>query len=210
MLTKDKKPIIVSMGDVAASGGYYISAPADVIVAEPGTITGSIGVFSGRYNLKGLYDKIGVNKVILKRGEHADFYSDYSDYSPYHQKVIKKQVKEIYDSFVEKVAEARQMGKSEVHEIAQGRVWTGRQAKEIGLVDRLGGLDLAIDIAREKAGIPKEKEVEIVSMPEMGWFSEIFGFPSLNHAKKRLLNIDLLSTLSEQMIWLLMPYRIKM
>lgn len=210
MLTKGKKPFIVSMGDVAASGGYYISAPADVIVAEPGTITGSIGVFSGRYNLKGLYDKIGVSKTILKRGKHADFYSDYSEYSPYHQKVIKKQVREIYDDFIEKVARARQMSKSKVDKIAQGRVWTGRQAKENGLVDRLGGLDLAIDIAKEKAGIPEGKMTTIVSMPDIDWISKLFDARLFDPARKKLFNEHLLSILSKQRVWLLMPYRIKL
>lgn len=210
MLTKDKKPIVVSMGNMAASGGYYIAAPADVIVAEPGTITGSIGVFSGRYNLRGLYDKMDANKVILKRGEHADFYSDYSKYTPYHQKVIEKEVKELYDTFIEKVAEARKMDKSKVHQIGQGRVWTGLQALEIGLVDELGGLDLAIEIAKEKANIPKEKKVELVSMPEIDWMSRFFESELLIPVSKRFLNQNLLSTLSKQRVWLLMPYNFKM
>jgi len=209
MLTKDKKPIVVSMGNAAASGGYYISAPADVIVAEPGTITGSIGVFSGRYNLKSLYEKIGVNKVILKRGEHADFFSDYSEYTEYKQTVIAKQVKEIYDSFLEKVARARNMSKSQVHEVAQGRVWTGKQAKEIGLIDRLGGIDLAIEIAKERAGIPKEKEVEIVSMPEKNWFLNLLELEFLDNFRKKLFNTELISILSEQKVWLLMPSQIE-
>ena len=90
---------MVSMGDVAASGGYYIAAPADTIVAEPGTITGSIGVVGGKYSFKGLYGKLGIHKEILKRGEHADFYTDYGDYPPAEKAIVQKQIKEIYDDF---------------------------------------------------------------------------------------------------------------
>ena len=167
MRLKDVKPLVVSMGDVAGSGGYYIAAPADVIVAEPGTITGSIGVISGKYNLKGLYDKIGLHKEIIKRGKHADFYTDYGDYPAEEREIIHTQIQEIYDDFIAKVAEGRGMTKEAVDQIGQGRIWTGKQAKEIGLVDEVGGLNLALSIARKKAGLVR-KEVQLIRLPRQG------------------------------------------
>ena len=128
LLKQVGKPLIVSMGDTAASGGYYIATLADQIIAEPSTVTGSIGVFTGRLNLKGLYDKIGIKKEIIKRGKNADFYSDYSDYSETHRQAMRASVEEIYDGFVAKVADGRGMTKEEVDQVARGRVWTGRQA----------------------------------------------------------------------------------
>ena len=172
------KPLVVSMGDVAASGGYYIAAPADTIVAEPGTITGSIGVISGKYSFKGLYEKLGVHKEVLKRGEHADFYSDYGDYPPSEQAILQKQVQEIYDDFIKKVALGRtELTIEDVDRLGQGRIWSGRQAQANGLVDQLGGLSLALAIARERAGLG-EKSFEIVQFPKKTWLSQIFGtFP---------------------------------
>jgi len=168
LLKQVGKPLIVSMGDTAASGGYYIATLADQIIAEPSTVTGSIGVFTGRLNLKRLYDKIGIKKEIIKRGKNADFYSDYSDYSETHRQAMKASVEEIYDVFVAKVADGRGMTKEEVDQVARGRVWTGRQAHKIGLVDQLGGLDLALSVAREKAGLMGQ-QVELVSLPRATW-----------------------------------------
>ncbi len=161
---KAVKPLVVSMGDVAGSGGYYIAVPADVIVAEPGTITGSIGVISGKYSLKELYDKIGLHKEIIKRGKHADFYTDYGDYPAEEREIIHAQIQEIYEDFIGKVAEGRGMTKEAVDQIGRGRIWTGKQAKAIGLVDELGGLKLALSIARKKAGLAR-KEVQLIRLP---------------------------------------------
>lgn len=170
-----QKPLIVSMADVAASGGYYIAAPADYIVAEPGTITGSIGVVGGKYSFKGLYEKLGIKKEIITRGAHADFYSDYTDYPPEEQAIVMKQINEIYDDFITKVSSGRrQLTKEEVDKVARGRVWTGRQAKEKGLVDELGGLDLALAIAQQRAGL-ENKSVEIVQFPKPNWLSLFWG-----------------------------------
>lgn len=212
MLTKGKKPIIVSMGDVAASGGYHIAAPADVIIAEPGTITGSIGVFAGKYSLKGLYNKLGLKKTILKRGKHADFYSNYSDYPEEEQQIIKRQVKQIYDDFVSKVAQGRKMSYDEVDKVGRGRVWTGNQAKENGLVDKLGGLDLALEIAKERAGLKAEDEIEIVRLPKPSLLSKYLNLrfiqtPSLLLDLQN--EIKLCSNLAPHRIFLLMPYSIQ-
>ena len=174
------------MGDVAASGGYYIAAPADVIVAEPGTITGSIGVISGKYSFKGLYEKLGIHKEILKRGKHADFYTDYGDYPPEEQAIIRKQIQEIYTDFITKVAHGRtNLTVEDVDRLGQGRIWSGRQAKEHGLVDQLGGLNLAIAIARQRAGL-EEQLFEIVQFQKRRGFQKysiISSFHlSQNHA----------------------------
>ena len=172
---KAVKPLVVSMGDVAASGGYYIAAPANAIVAEPGTITGSIGVIGGKYSFKGLYEKLGIHKEILKRGEHADFYTDYGDYPPAEQAIVQKQIKEIYEDFIEKVALGRaDLTVEDVDRLGQGRVWSGRQAKENGLVDELGGLSLALAIAQEHAGLGK-KSVEIVEFPKKTLMSQLLN-----------------------------------
>ena len=172
---KAVKPFVVSMGDVAASGGYYIAAPADVIVAEPGTITGSIGVVGGKYSFKELYGKLGIHKEILKRGQHADFYTDYGDYPPAEKEIVQRQIKEIYDDFIEKVALGRtELTVKDVDRLGRGRIWSGRQAKENGLVDELGGLSLAIAIARERAGLEK-KAVGIVEFPKKTWMSQLLN-----------------------------------
>ena len=170
-------PLIVSMGDVAASGGYYIAAPAEVIVAEPGTITGSIGVIGGKYNLKGLYEKLGIHKEILTRGAQADFYSDYSDYSAAQQKIVQTQIAEIYDDFLTKVTLGRAQllpTKADVDKVARGRIWTGKQARENGLVDELGGLNLALAIAQDRAGL-KEETVELIRFPKQSWLYQLLG-----------------------------------
>ena len=231
------KPLIVSMGDVAASGGYYIAAPADTIVAEPGTITGSIGVISGKYSFKGLYEKLGIHKEILKRGKHADFYTDYADYSSEEQTIVQKQIQEIYDDFVKKVADGRtNLTVEEVDKLGQGRIWSGRQAKENGLVDRLGGLNLAIAIARQRAGL-QAQSFEIVQFPKKTWLSQAFSnlqLPFMKHPRGGLENDDandtaagidslppfstryadlnttikLLNIVTKQSVFLLMPYHI--
>ena len=229
------KPLVVSMGDVAASGGYYIAAPADTIVAEPGTITGSIGVIGGKYSFKGLYEKLGVHKEILKRGEHADFYTDYGDYPPSEQAIVQKQIQEIYDDFIKKVALGRtELTVEDVDRLGQGRIWSGRQAQENGLVDQLGGLSLALAIARERAGLG-EKSFEIVQFPKKTWLSQIFGTlrlpfitePANSNTENiveetesplqfitqyRRLNttIRLLNIIRKQRCFLLMPYHINL
>ena len=188
------KPLVVSMGDVAASGGYYIAAPADTIVAEPGTITGSIGVISGKYSFKGLYEKLGIHKEILKRGEHADFYTDYGDYPPSEQAIVQKQVQEIYEDFIKKVALGRnELTVEDVDRLGQGRIWSGRQAKENGLVDQLGGLNFALAIARQHAGL-EDKSFEIVQFPKKTWLSQILGslrFPFTTLSRAGLGNVDM-------------------
>ena len=163
---QEQKPTIVSMSDVAASGGYYISAAATEIVAQPGTITGSIGVLGGKLNLKGIYNKVGLTKDIITRGKNADIYSDYSNFSQSERQKIEKMLHKVYDDFVNKVAEGRQKTYDEIHQIAQGRVWTGQQAKELGLIDWLGGLDTALAIAKKHVSFSHDEPIEIITLPK--------------------------------------------
>ena len=211
MRLKEVKPLVVSMGDVAGSGGYYIAAPADIIVAEPGTITGSIGVVAGKYSFKGLYDKIGLHKEVLKRGKHADFYSDYGDYPAEEREIIQTQIREIYEDFIGKVAEGRGMTKEAVDEIGRGRIWTGKQAKEIGLVDELGGLSLALSIARKKAGLARRK-VQLIRLPQQGAWEEWLAAFQAARLSRSLTNWKF-PTLAEAIIehrtFLVMPYDIQ-
>ncbi|MFK5955428.1 MAG: signal peptide peptidase SppA [Planctomycetota bacterium] len=144
LLKQAGKPVVVSMGPVAASGGYWISCQADVILAEPNTITGSIGVFGMFPNIEGLLDEVGVNVEVFKTGPHADLFSLYHHKSGQQMAVMQTYVDNIYQGFLDRVAQGRNMDRDAVHEIAQGRVWTGSRAMELGLVDGLGDLDSAI------------------------------------------------------------------
>jgi protease-4 len=166
MKTKGVKPFLVSMSDVAGSGGYWISCAADTIVSLPSTYTGSIGVITGKLSLQGLYQKIGLNIETVKRGKNADIFSTTQPFNEEERGIVQRQIKEFYSEFVHRVAEGRKMSEAEVDSLGRGRVWTGRQAQKNGLVDLLGGLDLAIALAREKAGLPENSEVEIVSFPK--------------------------------------------
>ena len=165
-LARAQKPVVVSMGDVAASGGYFIAMGSHAIVAQPGTITGSIGVFGGKMSLRGLYDKIGLNKEILKRGQHADLFTEYRPWTDEERGKVRQMMTAFYKEFVTKAAEGRKKKYEDIDAVAQGRVWTGKEALQHGLVDRLGGMDVAVDLAKERAGIRKDQEVRLVVMPE--------------------------------------------
>ena len=146
------KPVIASMGDTAASGGYYVAAGADLILAEPSTITGSIGVFIGHFDASSLFDKLGLNFATVKRGQSADLFNPDRSLTDDERKTMQAWVDEFYDTFLERVATARNMQKPEVDELARGRVWTGAQAVEKRLVDRIGSLGDAIAEAKVRAG----------------------------------------------------------
>jgi protease-4 len=164
-LAKKEKPVVISMGDVAASGGYYIAMGSDAIVAQPGTITGSIGVYGGKLTLKGLYEKVGVSKEILTRGRHAALFSDYRPWDDEERGKIRVLMTDFYRDFVRRAAEGRKKSFDELHALAQGRVWTGTEALEHGLVDDLGGLEVALKLAKQKAKLGDE-EVRLVVLPE--------------------------------------------
>lgn len=176
MLLKKEKPVIVSMSNVAASGGYYIAMAADTIVAQPNTITGSIGVFGLIPNMQELLnDKLGITVDGVKKGEFADLGRVDRPFNEAEEQIIQNYVNDVYDKFLEVVSKGRKMTKEEVHEIAQGRVWTGNDAKERGLVDVIGGFETALEIAAKKGGLTnyKIKELPIQKNP----FEEFFmGF----------------------------------
>lgn len=158
------KPVVVSMGNYAASGGYYISAPADWIVAQPNTLTGSIGVFGGKLNLAGTYEKIGLTEHVWERGAEADLLSVTSGFTEGGRVAYQGFIEDFYQTFLERVAEGRGLTTEQVHEVAQGRVWSGRQALARGLVDELGGLGTALAKASELGGV--EGEPRILTYPE--------------------------------------------
>ena len=166
VLARKAKPVVVSMGDVAASGGYYIAMASDAIVAQPSTITGSIGVFGGKFTLKGLYEKIGITKEILTRGRYADLFSEYRPWDDEERVKFRGLMVSFYGEFIKKAAEGRKKSYEDVDAVAQGRVWTGSEALRHGLVDKLGGLDVAVGLAKERAKIAEGQEVNLVVVPE--------------------------------------------
>ena len=164
------KPVIVSMGDMAASGGYYMAAPADVIFASPSTVTGSIGIFAVKVNAAQLINTIGLNVETYRRGAHADYLSPYRPWTEVEVKMVMEKMRFLYGQFIETVANGRAsrgLTVAKVDEIGRGQVWTGALAQSIGLVDKLGGLGDAIDEAVRRAGIPigRDKMPEVMVLP---------------------------------------------
>jgi protease-4 len=169
---KSKKPVVASMGDVAASGGYLVAVGADAIVAEPTTLTGSIGVFALKPDLSGLLEKVGVHVASDQRGANARIDSFVKAWTPEERKLVERQVQAFYGQFVAKVAEGRKLPVADVERVAEGRVWTGSQALERRLVDRLGGLETAIALAKERAGLRADEGIEV------RWVGSPHGFPA--------------------------------
>jgi len=164
------------MGNTAASGGYYISMAADTIVAHPNSIVGSIGVFAGKFAWNKLYDKIGLNKEKISRGRNADLFSETQKFTPEQREMLRQFIMDFYRDFIDKVAEGRGMRPDEVDNIAQGRVWTGEQGLEIGLVDVLGDFYASVQIAKKMAGIPEDQLVRLRVYPKLKTLLErLFG-----------------------------------
>jgi len=177
MLTRVKKPLVVSMSDLAASGGYYIAMPAHVIVAQPGTLTGSIGIFGGKFVTGGTLEKLGANIEAVSQGRFAEMNSPDRVWTVEERAKLQAQLEAFYDQWVEKAAEARRSTPEKIDAVAQGRVWTGRQAKAAGLVDELGGLDRALAIARERAKLPPGDDSDITVYPSRRGFFEMMSDP---------------------------------
>lgn len=182
---KAKKPVVVSMSDVAASGGYYIACNANKIVAQPSTVTGSIGVFMIKPVVKGLYDWLGITNEYVMRGKNAGIFRETEKWNPGERAKMEEQINGIYfDSFVPKVAKGRNKTAEDVNTLGQGRVWTGTQAKANGLIDEFGGLERAISLAKELAGLPADKDVKRVVFPEpRPFFETLFGDQSASDLK---------------------------
>jgi protease-4 len=160
-----KRPLVVSMGDLAASGGYYIATPADEMVAQPSTLTGSIGIYVGKFALGNALSKVGVTTEAVTDGKNADIYSPFTAFTPEQRARVQAHMDDFYQGFVARVAESRKKTPAEIDALARGRVWTGAQALERGLVDKLGGLDVAIASAKARAGIDADDEVDVVVYP---------------------------------------------
>jgi len=168
MITRDhqpSRPLVASMSDLAASGGYYIAMPGQVIVAEPATLTGSIGIYTGKVVTGGTMNKLGVTAEEVKSGRNADINSPFKPFSPEQRAKLQDHLQGFYDQFVERVAQSRHTTPERIDAVAQGRVWTGQQAREVGLVDVLGGLDTAVNIAKQRAKIPADEDVDLVIYP---------------------------------------------
>jgi protease-4 len=165
-LTAAKKPVVVSMGDVAASGGYYVSCGATRILAEKGTITGSIGVIGALPSLRGLSEKIGLSLTTFSRGKRAGMITAYGEMTEEGRAVLMKLLRRIYDDFIDHVAAGRKMSRDAVESIAEGRIWSGEQALRLGLIDELGGLDIAMARARELSGAPASAEILVLPRPK--------------------------------------------
>lgn len=213
---REEKPVIVSMGDYAASGGYYLSCAADTIVAEPMTLTGSIGIFGMVPNMKGLADKVGLSYDVAKTNKFADLGNVMRPLNDEEKALMQMMVNQGYDTFLSRCAEGRHTTKEAIAKVAEGRVWTGEMAKELGLVDELGGIDKALKIAEAKAGVDN---YTLVAYPEqMGMWESLLEVSPANYIESKLLkdrlgdyyqSFDLLRNLREKaMIQARMPFEL--
>jgi len=165
--TAEEVPVVASFSDLAASGGYYMAMGADTLVSDDATITGSIGVVGGKFNVKGLYDKLGINVEVLSRGANAEWLSSLRDFTPAERERYVAEMFDEYKTFVGIVADNRGATAEDIDKIARGRVWTGGQAYENGLVDELGGLEKSIAIAGVMAGLKPDAAVRVESYPRI-------------------------------------------
>ena len=168
------KPVIVSMGNVAGSGGYFVAMAADKIVAQPGTITASIGVLGGKPLTSGFWEKIGISWDEVHQGNNATMFTGTHDYTPAEWARFEAWLDRVYVDFTSKVADGRKLPKEKVLEVAKGRIWSGQDAKKLGLIDEVGGYDTALRLAKRAAGIPENDEVKIVVYPKPKSFFETF------------------------------------
>lgn len=178
---KETKRIVVSMGGTATSGGYYISTQADKIVALPTTMTGSIGVISAIPNIEGFLEKLGIQIEIFKGGKYKDMYQGLRELTPGEEEIMQQRIDEYYEQFIGVVAEGRGLSREEVRDLATGQIYTGTEAKELGLVDELGDLNTAIDLAAELAGI-ETAIVEHYQPPKLTLWS-LLGFVNAIQAR---------------------------
>ncbi len=208
---KSGRPVVVSMGDYAASGGYYISAPADHIVAQRGTLTGSIGVFGGKMALAGVWENLRMTSFSFKRGAESDLLSSSIPFSDEGRRVFREFLQDFYDTFLDRVAEGRGMTRDAVHAVAQGRVWTGEQALAYGLVDELGGLDVAMAKAAELGSAgddfqievwPKQKTIfEMLAEDLQGSRQALISVPQLDAGIRELALLDTLLAQGAVAMW---------
>jgi protease-4 len=213
-LAKKAKPVVVSMSDVAGSGGYWIAMPATKIVAQPQTLTGSIGVLAGKFSIDGLLAKLGVTSEKLVFGEKADVFSPFRPFTADERKVLKDQILWTYEQFLSRAAEGRGLTRDAVDAVGKGRVWTGRQAKDIKLVDELGGLTMALGIAKKEAGISADEDVRLDVWPrKRSFWQSLFDRPgigiNLKSAAGRSTALETARLMNQTKIWAVMPFWMK-
>lgn len=172
---REKKPVIASLGGVAASGGYYIASACSTIVANPGTITGSIGVIMETVNVQGLLEKLGVKGVVIKAGTYKDLGSPLRDMSPEERRILGTLLDDVHRQFIAAVATGRHMDEAKIQPLADGRVYSGEQALRLGLVDQLGNFQDAITLAAEKAGIAGEPQVIRAQQQKRAWWQRLLS-----------------------------------
>lgn len=210
--TREKKPVLFSFGDVAASGGYYVAMAGSHVVAEPGTITGSIGVIAGKATLRGLYERLGVTKEVVSRGRRAAMFSDYVPLGEEERGRIEAEARHFYDGFLDKVVQGRRLTRDAVAAVAEGRVWTGRQAWTRGLVDELGGLEETLDRAKKLIGLSEDAVVAVERFPRpRRLFKVSFDVNRGNHARL----LELLGLLPHlrfvlrERVWAIAPFQLR-
>ncbi len=213
---KKKKPVIATIADLGASGGYYIAMAADTIVANPNSLVGSIGVFAGKFNFKETYQKLGLNVDAVQQGNHADLFSALTPWTKEEKMIIHKIINNFYKDFVQKVANARHKTFNQIEQVARGHVWTGAQAQQIGLIDTLGNFYQALKILKQKAGIPADESVRLVYYPkEKSLMNEIFStikmtlFNSHSNFLKQLQKIEKLLDQWQNKPLALLPFQLQ-
>ena len=208
MRTRQRKPVVVSFGDVAASGGYYVGVAGKPMIAESGTITGSIGVVAGKALLRGLYDHAGVTKEVVTRGRHAALYSDYVPLGVEERERLHAEAAFFYADFIDKVASGRQLSKEAVASVAEGRVWTGRQALQHGLIDQIGGIEQALQEAKVQVGLPPSAMVIVERYPKPKRFWKM-SF-SVSPVQGRLAAVaPWLRFMARERVWAILPFHFR-
>ena len=213
-LAKKEKPFVVSMSDMAGSGGYQVSMAAHKIIAHPQTLTGSIGVIFAKFNMGKLYEKLGISGEKISFGDKSDILTTFRKSTDAERAFLKEMILDTYDNFITKAANDRSMTKEEIDKIGKGRVWTGSQAQKLGLIDDIGDLSKAVQTAKEMAGIPPDEEVALVVLPKkVSLFDALFGkLAARAQSKIPVFDKkvqDVLSTiqmLRDEVIWKLMPF----
>jgi protease-4 len=210
-LARKVKPVVVSMSDVAGSGGYWIAMAATKIVAQPQTLTGSIGVLVGKFSVDGLLGKLGITSEKLAFGEKADIFSPFRPFTPAERKVLKEEILWTYEQFLTKAAEGRGLTRDEVDAVGKGRIWTGRQAKDLKLVDELGGLTMAVGLAKKEAGIDADEEVRFDVWPKKrSFWQAVFSRSGIGldikNAAGREKILDTVRMMNRTKIWAVMPF----
>jgi len=210
--TREQKPVVISCGDVAASGGYYVAVAGTPVLAEAGTITGSIGVIAGRATLRGLYERLGVTKELVQRGRHASLYSDYAPLGEEERARIQAEAASFYDTFVGKVVAGRQLSADAVAAAAEGRVWTGRQAWMRGLIDEVGGFEEAVAAAKRLVGLAPEAVVAIERYPKprrLWKLSLDLNLPGPTGIAELLGVLPSVRYLLRERVWAILPFHLR-